>query len=62
MLVEEKPLGAALHYRAVPRMPKPARTTWPAALAADAGLHLQPGKMMVELRMPGGDKGAALAR
>lgn len=59
VLVEEKPLGAALHYRAVPTAEAAARDL-AAALAADTGLHLQTGKMMIEVRVPGADKGTAL--
>jgi len=59
VLVEEKPLGAALHYRTVPAA-GPAARDLAARLAADAGLHLQTGKMMIEVRVPGADKGTAL--
>ena len=59
VLVEEKPLGAALHYRAAPAAEAPA-TALATRLAADAGLHLQTGKMMVEVRVAGADKGSAL--
>jgi trehalose 6-phosphate phosphatase len=59
VLVEEKPLGAALHYRAVPAAEAEAHDL-ASRLAADAGLHLQTGKMMVEVRVPGADKGTAL--
>jgi trehalose 6-phosphate phosphatase len=57
--VEEKPLGAALHYRAVPAAADAAQAL-AAALADDAGLHLQTGKMMIEVRVAGADKGTAL--
>ncbi|MCU6454730.1 trehalose-phosphatase [Sphingomonas sp. A2-49] len=60
VLVEEKPLGAALHYRAAPYAADAAQAL-AAALANDAGLHLQTGKMMIEVRVPGADKGTALA-
>ena len=59
VLVEEKPLGAALHYRTVPAAEAEAHAL-ATHLAADAGLHLQTGKMMVEVRVPGADKGTAL--
>jgi trehalose 6-phosphate phosphatase len=59
VLVEEKPLGAALHYRAVPTA-EAAATQLATRLAADAGLHLQTGKMMIEVRVAGADKGSAL--
>lgn len=59
LLVEEKPLGVALHYRQAPD-----ETLACKALARDLatahGLHFQPGKMMVEVRAAGGDKGAAI--
>ncbi|AXJ94453.1 MULTISPECIES: trehalose-phosphatase [unclassified Sphingomonas] len=61
VLVEQKPLGAALHYRKDPAAAAGsdalART-----LADQAGLHLQTGKMMVEVRVPGADKGSALCK
>jgi trehalose 6-phosphate phosphatase len=60
VLVEEKPLGAALHYRTVPEA-ETASHDLARALADDAGLHLQTGKMMVEVRVPGADKGTAIA-
>jgi trehalose 6-phosphate phosphatase len=60
VLVEEKPLGAALHYRNSPAA-EDASTELARSLAADAGLHLQTGKMMVEVRVPGADKGTAIA-
>jgi len=61
LLVEEKPLGAALHYRGAPQMEQAAHVL-AARLAAESGMHLQTGKMMVELRVGGGDKGSALRR
>lgn len=61
LVVEDKPHGAALHYRTAPD-----EATRCNALAADLanrfGLKLQTGKMMVEVRSPGADKGGALAR
>lgn len=59
VLVEEKPLGAALHYRGAPQAEAACRRL--AAEAADVtGLALQPGKMVFELKPAGGDKGRAL--
>ncbi|MBV9932124.1 MAG: trehalose-phosphatase [Alphaproteobacteria bacterium] len=59
LLVEDKPAGVALHYRLAP-----ARETEALALAdrvaARTGLAVQRGKMVVELRPPGADKGDAL--
>ena len=61
VLVETKPLGAALHYRGAPdaRGDSDALAT---RLADASGLHLQTGKMMIEVRVPGADKGTALDR
>lgn len=59
-LVEEKPFGVALHYRAAPQHEGACRHL-AQALAEESGLSLQPGKMVFELRMRGADKGAALA-
>ena len=59
VLVEEKPLGAALHYRAAPAA-EAAAVELARGLADDAGLHLQTGKMMIEVRVAGADKGTAL--
>lgn len=59
LLVETKPLGAALHYRGAPDR-EAAATALAQTLAAETGLHLQTGKMMVELRLGGADKGTAL--
>lgn len=59
VLVEDKPLGAALHFRSVPDQ-ETACQTLAEQLAAEHGLYLQGGKMMVEVRAAGGDKGAAL--
>lgn len=59
VLVERKPLGVALHYRMAPEA-----EGWCNALAAELseahGLQRQPGKMMIELRAPGADKGEAI--
>lgn len=61
VLVEDKPLGVALHYRMAPEAAQACH-----ALAGDLAmrldLHLQTGKMMVELRPAGADKGTAVRR
>ena len=60
-LVEEKSYGVALHYRMCPEAEKEAvELAW--HVARDLELDLQGGKMMIELRVPGGDKGAAVRR
>ncbi|MFW2831585.1 trehalose-phosphatase [Sphingomonas sp. ID0503] len=60
VVIEEKPFGLGFHYRLVPEA-EAASHALAEAMAAEAGLHLQPGKMMIELRVAGGDKGTALA-
>lgn len=60
-LAEEKPFGAALHWRRAPEVEAEA-SAFAAALADRHGLHLQPGKMVAELRPGGTDKGDAVAR
>lgn len=60
-LVEEKSFGVALHYRQAPEAEAEARALG-TELADALGLSLQHGKMVVELRTPGGSKGAAVRR
>lgn len=59
VLVEDKPHGVALHYRGAPDAAALCHAV-ATGLSARLGLHLQTGKMMVELRGPGADKGMAL--
>ena len=59
VLVEDKPLGVALHFRLCPAAEADC-TSLASSLADSHGLHLQPGKMMVEVRATGGDKGTAI--
>jgi trehalose 6-phosphate phosphatase len=61
LLVEDKPAGVALHYRRAPERAAEA-DAFLESLAERAGLALQRGKMVAELRPPGVDKGAALRR
>jgi trehalose 6-phosphate phosphatase len=61
LLVEDKPLGIALHYRLCPDAAERCLAA-ASALAEAHGLHLQTGKMMVEVRAGGGDKGSAIRR
>lgn len=60
MIVEEKSHGVAMHYRVVPTIEEPVKRR-AFAIAERHGLEIQPGKMMVELRGPGANKGEALA-
>lgn len=59
VLAEDKPLGAGLHFRLCPAAEAECLAL-AGALAEAHGLHLQPGKMMVEVRAAGGDKGSAV--
>lgn len=61
VIVEDKPLGVALHYRQVPDA-EAMCLDLAEALAEQHELHLQPGKLMIEVRAPGGDKGSAIER
>jgi trehalose 6-phosphate phosphatase len=58
-LVEVKPLGVALHFRRCPSA-EAACVSLASSLAEMHDLDLQPGKMMIEVRAPGGDKGTAI--
>ncbi len=59
LLVEEKPAGIALHYRRSPE--EGARVLdFMRDLAGRSGFAVQQGKMVVELRPPGADKGDAV--
>ena len=59
LIIEDKPLGVALHYRQVPEAEEECMEL-ASALAREHGLHLQRGKMMIEVRAAGGDKGTAI--
>lgn len=59
--VEDKSFGVALHYRLAPALDELALLI-AGGLAESLGLTLQHGKMVVEVRIPGGDKGAAIRR
>jgi len=61
VIVEEKSFGVALHYRLAPGFAAEALAL-AEQLAPLYGLAIQHGKMMVELRLPGSDKGMAVAR
>lgn len=59
LLVEDKGLSVALHYRQAPQAGE-AALALAREIAETSGLALQPGHMVVELRTPGADKGQAL--
>lgn len=61
MLVEVKPLGVALHFRRCPSA-EAACVSLASVLAETHALDLQPGKLMIEVRAGGGDKGTAIRR
>jgi trehalose 6-phosphate phosphatase len=61
VLVEDKPLGVALHYRGAPDAEEACREAIERA-AERSGLEVQPGKMVLELKPRGGNKGDALRR
>lgn len=60
-LVEEKSFGVALHFRLAPSA-EAAAGALAEALSREFGLFAQYGKMVVELRPAGGDKGVAVER
>lgn len=60
LMLEDKGLSLAIHYRAAPAREAEAHAFADAA-AARHGLSVQHGKMVVELRTPGADKGDAIA-
>lgn len=62
ILVEPKPHGVALHYRADPALRGVAETAMRNLADAYAGMILQPAKMAVELRPAGTGKGGAVER
>ena len=61
LLVEEKPHGVALHYRADPSLEGYVQQVMQDMLQANPGLMLQPSKMALELRPGGVGKDSALA-
>ncbi len=61
LVFEAKPYSAAVHYRDRTEIAEPL-IAFAADLAAKHGMGLKHGKMVVELTMPGSDKGTAVAR
>lgn len=59
VIVEHKPLAAGLHFRKAPEHGAAAQALVD-ELAQQSRLAVQQGKMMVELRLPGGSKGTAI--
>ena len=61
LLVEPKPFSVAVHYRSRPEALE-GLLTCAEGIASQAGLGLKHGKQVIELVMPGSDKGSAVAR
>ena len=61
LLFERKPFSVAVHYRNRPEV-RERLLARASELAAGHGLAVKHGKMVVELVMPGSDKGSAVAR
>lgn len=61
LLVEHKPASVALHFRKAPERAGEAEA-YVAEVAERTGLCVQPGKMVLELRPHGADKGDAVRR
>jgi trehalose 6-phosphate phosphatase len=61
LLVEHKPFSMAVHYRGHPAMHEPLLAI-ASDLAASHGAKIKDGKMVVEVVMPGSDKGSAVSR
>ena len=59
LVIEDKPFGVSLHYRLAPHTEAECHTLVN-AMARQDGLALQLGKMMVEVRVAGKDKGHGL--
>jgi trehalose 6-phosphate phosphatase len=61
LLVEPKPFSIAVHYRHHPEA-RDALLACAQAIATERGLKVKHGKQVVELVMPGSDKGSAVSR
>lgn len=59
LIIEDKGLSVALHYRQAPQYATRIRES-ATQIAAETGLVVQPGAMVVELRTPGPTKGHSL--
>lgn len=61
VVVEDKGLSLALHYRLAPACEEECQALAAALAATTPGFQLAPGKMVFELRPAGADKGTAIA-
>jgi len=59
VVVEDKAVAAGIHYRGAPETARDVEALT-RRLAAETGLALQPGNMVIELKTPGASKGTAL--
>ncbi|GAB7551072.1 hypothetical protein NRB_05690 [Novosphingobium sp. 11B] len=59
--MEPKPFSAAIHYRHHPEVLHDLRASTE-GLAAQFGLTIKHGKQVIEVTMPGSDKGSAVSR
>jgi trehalose 6-phosphate phosphatase len=60
LLIEDKGAAIALHYRAVPQLAAHVHRTLRRSIRDAEGYTLQEGKMLIEVRPEGRDKGAAI--
>jgi trehalose 6-phosphate phosphatase len=60
LLLEDKGASLALHYRDSPELASHVHRTLRRSLAPNEGYALQPGKMLIEVRPEGRDKGTAI--
>lgn len=61
LLVEDKGVAMAVHFRAVPELGPAVERALGEMLAGHRDVHLQPGKMVFEVRPAGVDKGRAVS-
>lgn len=62
ILIEPKPTGVAVHYRAAPEKEAMARAAMARALEGFNDFHAIAGKMVIEARPEGANKGSAIER
>ena len=62
LLIEQKSVSVTVHYRSRPELGPALEADIRAIISGYPGLTVQPGKMMVEVRPAGIDKGGALRR
>ncbi len=62
LLIEEKSVSVTVHYRSHPDLGQQLEADMRAIIASSPGLELQRGKMMLEVRPAGADKGLAVGR